>query len=164
MIFTALLLGAAAQVGVARLEAELRTNPSATAVLQARCDTSIRAVVDRGARSRPSRAQRRRLGIGPHTLVRYRRLDLNCGGRTYSRAENWYVPGRLTPEMNAALESGDAPYGVVVRPLGAHRRLVASSRRGLARGQVLRVRALVLDRENRPLAEVVETYLDAAAQ
>jgi len=38
-----------------------------------------------------------------------------------SVAENWYVPARLTPEMNHALDSTDVSFGRIVRPLGFHR-------------------------------------------
>lgn len=65
--------------------------------------------------------QRKLLDIGPDEPVAYRRVDLACGPHVLSRADNWYVPSRLTPAMNAALLSSDTPFGRVVRPLRPRR-------------------------------------------
>jgi hypothetical protein len=62
------------------------------------------------------------LGAGPDEEIRYRRVALTCGTHVLSQADNWYRPGKLTTEMNQRLDSSDAPFGVVVRPLGFHRR------------------------------------------
>ncbi|WP_448663596.1 hypothetical protein ACG3SL_02675 [Sphingomonas sp. CJ20] len=144
---------------VAQLDAELRAATSATAVLQRRCATPIRAIVDRGRVVRPSAAQRRRLRVWPAEPVAYRVVALTCDGVPLSMAQNWYVPARLTPEMRAAL-AGDTPFGVAIRPLVPHRRLIDARRRGLGT-YILRHRALVLDARGVPLAEVVEQYTPA---
>jgi hypothetical protein len=73
-----------------------------------------------------------------------------------SRAENWYVPGRLTPEMNRALETGDTPFGTAIRPLQPTRRTLGVQ--WLPGATAFRHRALVLDAGGRPLAFVVESY------
>lgn len=65
--------------------------------------------------------QRRALDIGPDEPVVYRRVDLACGSHVLSRADNWYVPSRLTPAMNAALVSSEVPFGRVVHPLSPRR-------------------------------------------
>ena len=39
-----------------------------------------------------------------------------------SEADNWYVPGRLTEEMNHLLEETEAPFGKVVAALHPFRR------------------------------------------
>ena len=39
-----------------------------------------------------------------------------------SEADNWYVPARLTPEMNAFLDTTDTPFGKAVRPLQPYRK------------------------------------------
>src|SRR5215510_14156869 len=39
--------------------------------------------------------------------IAYRRVRLRCGERVPSEADNWYVPSRLTSEMNDALETSD---------------------------------------------------------
>ena len=153
MILAALALGQAEPVR--QLDAELLATKSATAVLQKHCAEPIRAEVDRGA-SHDDPDVRKQLQAGPDEPIVYRRVRLMCGGRVFSRAENWYLPGRLTPEMNAAL-AGDAPYGAVIRPLSPSRRTL--SHEPLSGGEdILRHRALVLDKAGRPLAEVVETY------
>ena len=146
------------------LDRELLATTSATAVLQKRCAEQIRAEVDRAAVSAPTPEQRLRLGVSAEERVAYRAVRLNCGPRTYSVAENWYVPARLTPQMNAAL-AADTPFGAAIRPLAPVRRTLATERAGP--GFVLRHRALVIAADGRPLAEVVENYqpavLDAPA-
>ena len=142
------------------LNRELLAASSATAVLQRRCAEPIRAEVDRGAVAAPSSAQRARLELGAADRVAYRSVVLKCGGKALSVAQNWYVPARLTPEMNAAL-AGDTPFGAVIRPLAPHRRTVeVATRRSDAAlaPYVLRHRALVLGGKGQPLAEVVENY------
>ena len=37
-------------------------------------------------------------------------------------ADNWYVPGVLTAQMNEQLDTSDEPFGKVVKPLGFQRR------------------------------------------
>ncbi|MHA6721426.1 chorismate--pyruvate lyase family protein [Sphingomonas sp. RS2018] len=142
---------------VARLEAELAAAASATEVLQRRCPhDAVRAVVDRSLHRAPSPEQRRLLDVEDDELVAYRCVRLVCGSRTLSRAENWYVPARLTPAMNTALE-GDTPFGAVIRRLGVTRRIL--SRQLPDDGDtVLQLRALVVPATGRPIAEVIENY------
>ncbi len=83
---------------------------------------TARALREQGADKPLTAEQRARLGLGPDEQVRYRHVRLACGDRVLSEADNWYVPARLTPEMNAALEGSDAPFGRVVRPLAPVRR------------------------------------------
>jgi len=148
----------------AALDAELRASNSATAVLQKRCDQPIRAQVSRDGKTPVLAAgDRARLRVGPGERLAYRYVRLVCGDKLLSRATNWYVPSRLTPEMNAALEGGDTPFGVVIRPLGPTRTTFAveTARRSPAlrhTGTVLVHHAIVLDRAGRPLAEVEESY------
>ena len=47
----------------------------------------------------------------------YRRVRLKCGDHVLSDADNWYVPARLTPEMNHVLETTDTPFGKAVAAL-----------------------------------------------
>ncbi|MHA6721065.1 chorismate--pyruvate lyase family protein [Sphingomonas sp. RS6] len=141
----------------ADLSRELLASPTATAVLQRRCDAPIRAIVDRKAARPASPEQRARLNVGADERIAYRSVVLSCAGTPLSVAENWYVPSRLTPAMNAALETGDVPFGAVVRGLQPHRRPIEQQLTGTA-PYVLRHRALVLDGRDRPIAEVVENY------
>jgi len=42
-----------------------------------------------------------------------------------SIAENWYVPARLTGQMNRLLDTTQTPFGKVVLPLKAHRETIS---------------------------------------
>jgi len=141
------------------LRRELVSARSATAVLQRRCTTPIRAEVNR-AQKPATPEQRVHLAVGPAEPVVYRSVVLKCGPVSLSVAENWYVPARLSPEMNAAL-AGDTPFGAAIRPLAPSRRTlgIATQREdaGVA-PYVVRQRAVVLDGQGRPLSEVVENY------
>ena len=115
----------------------------------------------------PTAAQRARLAIGPDEPVRYRRVRLACGGRVLSEADNWYVPARLTPEMNATLDGTRTPFGRVVRPLAPVRSTV--SVRGPQPGAepgptdpLFEVDAVLSTGAGQPFCEVVETYLGSA--
>jgi hypothetical protein len=144
----------------AALDAELLAANSATAVLQKRCAAPIRAEPDPGPPPAETPGLRARLKAEQDAPIAYRRVRLVCGTRILSRAENWYLPGRLTSDMNAAL-AGDTPFGTAIRPLKPSRRTLAHG--PLHEGDdVLRHRALVLDGAGKPLAEVVETYTGEA--
>jgi hypothetical protein len=116
--------------------------------------------------------------------VRYRRVALQCGAHVLSVADNWYVPGRLTPEMNALLETTDTPFGKAVQPLQPYRRTIAvttmwaplprgweqqsrsrfrsRSRRLLSiPKEVFQHRAVLYTADHLPFSEVVETYQSA---
>ena len=94
-----------------------------------------------------------------------RRVRLHCGSLVLSEAWNWYRPARLTPQMNASLDSSDTPFGRIAAPLGFRRERL-SSRRGRAEGcptgTVLSHRALLRLPDGQPLALVVECYTRAA--
>ncbi len=107
------------------LNADILGSRSATLTLEAWCGTHHLAetqqvvadlIADAPARP-PTAEQRQRLAVGADDPVAYRRVRLRCGNRILSEADNWYVPARLTPEMNLALTTTDAPFGKVVRPL-----------------------------------------------
>ena len=69
-----------------------------------------------GASATPTAVQRRELQVSAHEIVRYRRVELTCGAHVLSIADNWYVPSRLTPEMNQLLDNNSlTPFGKVVR-------------------------------------------------
>ncbi|MDQ0453729.1 hypothetical protein [Rhizobium paknamense] len=58
--------------------------------------------------------------------VGYRRVRLKCGDHVLSVADNWYVPSRLTPEMNKVLDSTDTAFGRVVQPLHFQRHTISA--------------------------------------
>lgn len=121
-----------AQALLESLNADLLSHDSATATLQRWCDErglapgqSIVAHRVRGADKAPDAAVLAALRPDPGERVLYRRVELACGPYVLSRADNWYRPSRLTPEMNTRLEATDTPFGVIVRDLRFSRRTLA---------------------------------------
>ena len=112
--------------------AELLSHDSATQTLQHWCDVHGNApgqkiVARRIEIDRPAGpAERADLGVGPEEPLKYRRVELACGDRVLSRADNWYRPARLTAEMNQLLDATQTPFGVVVRSLNYRRRTLSS--------------------------------------
>jgi hypothetical protein len=106
------------------LNADLLAARSATLTLDQWCsthhmanDAKIHAQRVEGPEKPLSREQRARLRLGDDEPIKYRRVALACGDHILSEADNWYVPARLTPEMNRLLETTDTPFGRVVQPL-----------------------------------------------
>lgn len=153
-----------------RFEATLARHHSATSALEEWCvaehiaaSPDIRALKDQGVELTASAETRATLRVGPEERLGYRHVQLACGGKVLSVAHNWYVPSRLTPEMNAALEGGDAPFGKVVAPLNytreerpAHRGGDAACPSGtlLTKGAVLRLP------DGTPISLVIECYTE----
>ena len=152
-----LLALAATLPDAAAFRAAVMTADSATAVLQQHCpDDRIRAVRKPMARKAPPRAIRVALTLRDGETLRYRRVRLMCGDTLFSDADNWYVPERLTPEMNATLEGSDTPFGRVIAPLKATRQTL-----GVRAGQGRRLftlSALLTSAAGAPLSGVVERY------
>lgn len=118
---------------VQTLNAELLSHDSATATLERWCIVHRMAeppkiVADRvgGPETRAPVDLRGLLALDHGEEVRHRRVDLRCGDHVLSHADNWYVPGRLSPGMNAALDSSDIPFGHAVRALGFRRRTLSA--------------------------------------
>jgi len=162
-------VAAAQMTPVERLNAELLAARTATQVLESRCAAlglanppRVRAEVKRGRVVASASPARTRLKVGKGEMLGYRRVRLMCGDHLLSEATNWYVASRLTPEMNTALDTSDAPFGRVILPLSPRRETYGSwtARPGRipAAGVVVRHRAIVLDGAGRPLAAVVEHY------
>jgi len=182
---------------VARLEAlalvemlngEILASTSATATLEAWCrdhklapEPRIVARLNRGEAPPADAEQRRHLQVDDVERVVARSVDLRCGDVLLSKARNWYVPGRLTPEMNRLLETTETPFGTVIRPLQPYRRTIAAemlwrplppgweSRAGAAAptppaaslampDALFEHHAIVFGRDHAPLAEVDEVY------
>jgi hypothetical protein len=124
---------------------------------------------------------RARLAVDEHEPLRYRHVQLTCGEHVLSEADNWYVPARLTAEMNQQLDGSDEPFGKVVRPLGFQRRtlsaellwsplpaqwemrpeITATSAATPLRipPQVLRHRAVLFSATQQPFSALQETYM-----
>jgi plastocyanin len=113
------------------LNAELLSHDSASLTLERWCSAHQLATPPRmhaervhGADKPLTDFQRQQLRIAPGDEIRYRHVRLQCGTVTLSEADNWYVPARLTPEMNRLLESTDTPFGIVVQPLHFQRHTI----------------------------------------
>ena len=115
------------------LNADLLSHDSATLTLERWCAAHgladparvVARRVDTAPRPIPDEL-RARLGVGADEPLGYRRVQLVCGTHVLSEADNWYVTGRLTPDMNRRLDRTDEPFGKVVRPLGFQRRTVSA--------------------------------------
>lgn len=170
------------------LNARLLAARSATATLEAWCGEHgmaptprLSATLLREVEKPASEETRQRLRAGPDTPVRYRRVRLTCGDHVLSEADNWYVPERLTPEMNRLLEKTDTPFGRAVQALGPSRQTVFSEIlwHPLPEGweqapvpspacaplaipaQLFSHRAVLFTAGREPFSEVVETYAAA---
>ena len=116
------------------LNAELLSHDSATLTLQRWCASHrlasppiVRAERVAGIDKPATDEQRRELGITASDTVRYRRVRLLCGDLALSEADNWYVPARLTAQMNRQLDSSDMPFGRVVQALHFQRHTLAAT-------------------------------------
>src|SRR5215469_1917690 len=175
-----------AQLLLQTLNADLLSHDSATQTLERWCAehrlaSPPRIVAERvpGVDKAPTEEQRRELGVTAGEPVRYRRVRLSCGSLVLSEADNWYVPARLTADMNHALDTSDVPFGRVVQPLHFRRHTISVKLLAqlLPEGwemsatpptetagplplpaQVLEHRAVLTLPEGTPISEVVETY------
>jgi len=168
------------------LNADLLGHDSATATLERWCTAHQLASPPRITAQRmmdvvktPTAAQRQELHVAPTDEVRYRRVRLRCGEVVLSEADNWYVPARLTPEMNKLLDTTDTPFGKAVQPLHFERHTLSAevlvdllppqwemqspssataTRTFCVPARVLQHRALLTLPDGTPFSEVVETY------
>ncbi len=166
--------------------AELLSHASATATLEKWCadhglarDAKVIAILERGAEKPLDGEGRRLLGVEPAEPVRYRHVRLVCGEKLLSEADNLYLPGQLTPEMNRLLDETDTPFGRAVRELNFRRETLSARLLWLplpehwemqplsgtdpqgrveAPSRILEHRALLRKADNKPLALVAETY------
>ena len=161
----ALLLAAPALADdtVPRLEAELTAAPSATQFLTGKCAMLKLAsppviLAQRAQDQRPAGAEvRKLLDVDAGTVLGYRRVKLACGTHVLSDADNWYVPARLTPEMNHILDTSDTSFGTVVKPLNFHRQTLKMEPADDP-GHIFRVTALLIAADGKPFSLVVENY------
>jgi chorismate-pyruvate lyase len=72
-------------------------------------------------------AQRELLKVSATEPLGYRRVRLHCGAHVLSEADNWYVPSRLTAQMNEALNSTDIAFGRAVQALQFRRRTLSAT-------------------------------------
>lgn len=169
------------------LNASLLASRSATATLEKWCADHKMAPEPRivarriaGIDKPVSEETRKRLDVAAGEEVKYRRVQLACGAHILSEADNWYVPDRLTDEMNRTLETTQTPFGKAVAPLQPFRRTIemkmlwsplpegweaaARSRATTPDGalavphEIFEHTAILYARDQRPFSEVHETY------
>lgn len=167
------------------LNADLLSSDSATVTLEHWCNahrlaSPARIVAARvpGLDKPVAPEQREALRVTSTEPVRYRRVRLLCGPVVLSEADNWYVPGRLTPEINLALDTTDTPFGKAVRSLQVRRHTLtskllwlplpegwemnatAAAESGAAPmpATLLEHRAVLTLPDGTPISEVVESY------
>lgn len=156
---------------LAGLEAHLAAYDSATEALTQWCAT--KHIADPAViTARPVRGGKTASPINLHGMlsasatepIGYRHVKLSCGKQALSFAHNWYVPARLTPEMNRALAETDTPFGKVASSLKFRREPLETLFTPLPecpKGTVSAHRALLRLPDGRPLAYVVECYTRA---
>ena len=115
------------------LNADLLAHDSATLTIERWCadhgladPARIIAERVRDADKPASAEVRAALDVKPDEKLGYRRVRLKCGDHVLSEADNWYVPARLTPEMNHALETTDTPFGKAVAALHFRRHTLSA--------------------------------------
>ncbi len=115
------------------LNAELLSHSSATLTLERWCSghglapqAKLIARLERGEQKHIANLDRERLAVAEGEEVRYRHVRLFCGDKLLSEADNWYVPDRLTPEMNRLLDETDMPFGRVVHDLDFRRETLSA--------------------------------------
>jgi len=167
------------------LNVELLSHESATVTLEGWCSTHDLASPPLVAERVPSEdkaateEQRARLRVSERDVVRYRKVRLRCGSLVLSEADNWYVPGRLTEEMNTLLETTDTPFGRVVKSLDFRRHTISVTvlspflppgwetmppariermSQPCLPANLLQHRAILTLPDGTPFSEVVETY------
>jgi chorismate-pyruvate lyase len=171
---------------VETLNATLLAARSATFTLDRWCaehklssESKIRAQLVRGVDKPATAEQRQRLEIDEREPVKFRHVELKCGERTLSEADNWFVPSRLTAEMNTVLDTTDTPFGRAVAALKPFRRTFAvevlwkplddgweghpptadhPQQQLTIPPQLFQHRALVIASDLKPISEVAETY------
>ncbi len=168
------------------LDADLLGHDSATLTLERWCEShglatppTVTAARVPEAETPADGAVRRRLGVDASEPVRHRHVRLSCGGHVVSEADNYYLPARLTPEMNRALDTGGTAFGRAVEALHFRRQTLSAEllwhplpegwERGMALPpaapgglgvppEVLRHTAVLVLPDGTPFSALVETY------
>jgi len=173
------------------LDVRLLSSSSATATLEKWCSDHRLAQEPKIIANRiktidkiPSLETRQRLNVDKNELVLFRHVELRCGEHILSEADNWYVPSRLSPEINKILEQSDVPFGKAIGSLKPIRKTFYSQllwsplpenweMNDISNNAdkisalpfhpahfILEHRALVLSHDQTPLSEVDENYTD----
>jgi hypothetical protein len=97
------------------------------------------------------------LKLDPGEGISYRHVQLMRGSLPLAAAENWFVPQRLTADMNEALIGTIVPFGRVVAPLHPFRRTLAAHLPSHSE-IILLHQAVILSNTGTALAFVKESY------
>ena len=156
--------GPQAEALLRRFNAELLSSDSATRVLERWCGSPI-AALQLEAPAKPLPAEHGQcLGLLTGEQILYRRVNLVATGQVLCAAENWYIPERLTAEMNHALEHTTIPFGYVIAPLKPRRQTLSAitfwpdARRGPDDAVILEHRTRLTAADGRALSVVHEAY------
>jgi hypothetical protein len=116
------------------LNADLLSHDSATLTLDRWCaghhladPATVTAERVHDIDKAPTPAQRELLHVSPTEPVGYRRVKLHCGSHVLSEADNWYVPSRLTADMNQALDHSDVAFGRAIQALHFQRHTLSAT-------------------------------------
>jgi chorismate-pyruvate lyase len=170
------------------LNADLLSNDSATLTLDRWCSAhrmaspaKVEAARVHGADKEPTEETRKLLNVSSTEPVRYRHVRLHCGDHVLSEADNWYVPARLTSDMNQVLDTTDTAFGRAVQALNFHRHTLSAhllwspmpegwemqhALPKVSKGplkvpsEVIQHRAVLSLPDGTPFSMVVETYTD----
>lgn len=170
------------------LNASLLASKSATTTLEKWCadhkmsaEPKILAKRVANGERPPGDDIRQRLRVDAQEPLKYRRVQLSCGGHVLSEADNWYVPARLSEDMNRVLETTETPFGKAVAPLQPFRRTIemtmrwtplpegwelspAEAQREAPSGaldlphEIFEHKAVLYTPDQKPFSEVHETY------
>ncbi len=117
---------------VQTLNTNLLSHDSATLTLERWCKdhkladpAKITAERIKDDKSAPQ-SVREHLKVTSDETLGYRHVRLKCGDIVLSEADNWYVPARLTQDMNETLNTTDTPFGKVVMPLQFQRHTLSA--------------------------------------
>jgi hypothetical protein len=168
------------------LNAQLLSHDSATLTLDRWCaahklaDPPVIVADLVHGQDKPATAEQRKiLKVNPDETIKYRRVLLRCGPHVLSRADNWYVPSRLSNDMNKQLDTSDIAFGRAVQGLHFERHTIYAKLLWsplpeyweMAKTQVpndeyklnipddiIRHMAILTLPDGTPFSEVVETY------
>jgi chorismate-pyruvate lyase len=156
--------GPQAEALLRRFNAELLSSDSATRVLERWCASPIAALRLEGPTKPLPTEHVQCLGLLAGERILYRRVNLVARGQVLCAAENWYIPERLTVEMNRALEHTTIPFGHVIAPLQPRRQTLSTltfwpdARRGSDDAAILEHRTVLKASEGRALSVVHEAF------
>lgn len=148
------------------LAGQLASGRSASVILKAECarlapGQSLRSIALDTASPPQIPYISQRLKVTRLDAFKLRHVSIRCGEIELSNAWNWYVPSRLSAEMNKRLNTSETPFGLAVKNLAFTRRVEHGFAPTLPPGMILQQRALLLrGHDHMPFAFVLENYTE----